>query len=355
MSLEIEAIEAFREGNVISLYKKGEGLEPLIEAVREKVDTFTHDLTTAKGRSATASLSAKVSKAKTFLDGLGKKLVEDQKREIKLVDESRKSMRDQLDQLRDEARAPLTAWENAEKQRLDDLESAIQELKEMGKPVDGATAQIYMEIHDKLSSIQIDDRYQERKVEAFSEQQKSLGWLATKITELNIAEAKKAELEKLRKEAEIRAKKDEEERLRQEGVERAKAEAEAKIAAEKTKVEQEAQAKEDQAKAKELEALRAKQEAEQKLKDAKEEHEKQIALVQKQLNEAQENAVRKAQAEAEAKIAEEKKREADETHNKKIKTEAKLAFMQIGLSQEDAVKVVIAICDNRIPHTKIRF
>ena len=348
MSLEIESIEAFQESNVISLYKKGEGLEPLIEAVRETVDNFTHDLSTAKGRSATASLSAKVSKAKTFLDGLGKKLVEAQKREIKLVDASRKSMRDQLDQLRDEARAPLTAWENAEKKRLEDLESAIQELKEMGKPVDGATAKIYMEIHDKLSEIKIDDRYQERKVEAFSEQQKSLIWLASKITELNIAEAEKAELEKLRKEAEIRAKKDEEERLRQEGVERAKAEAEAKIAQEKARIEQEA-------KAKELEALQAKQEAEQKLKDAKEEHDKQIALVQKQLNEAQENAARKSKAEAEAKIAEEKKREADAEHNKKIKTEAKLAFMQIGLSQEESVKAVIAICENRIPHIQIRF
>lgn len=355
MSLEIEAIEAFQEGNVISLYKKGEGLEPLIEAVREKVDTFEHDLTTAKGRSATASLSAKVSKAKTFLDGLGKKLVESQKKEIALVDASRKSMRDQLDALRDEARAPLTAWENAEKKRLDDLEMAIQEIVTMGKPVDGATAQVYMEIHDKLSEVKIDDRYQERKVEAFSEQQKSLGWLATKITEINIAEAEKAELAKLREEAEIRAKKDEEERLRREGEERAKAEAEAKIASEKARVEQEAKDKEDQAKARELDALRAKQEAEQKLKDAKEEHDKQIALVQKQLNEAQADAVKQAKEEADAKIAEAKKREADETHNKKIKTEAKLALMQIGLSQEDAVKVVIAICYDRIPHTQIRF
>ena len=202
MSLELEQIEAFQEGNVISLYKKGEVLEPLIEAVREKVDTFEHDLTTAKGRSATASLSAKVSKAKTFLDGLGKKLVESQKKEIALVDASRKSMRDQLDALRDEARAPLTAWENAEKKRLDDLEMAIQEIVTMGKPVDSATAQVYMEIHDKLSEVKIDDRYQERKVEAFSEQQKSLGWLATKITDLNIAEAEKAELEKLRAEKE---------------------------------------------------------------------------------------------------------------------------------------------------------
>jgi peptidoglycan DL-endopeptidase RipA len=344
MSLELEQIEAFQEGNVISLYKKGEGLEPLIEAVREKVDTFEHDLTTAKGRSATASLSAKVSKAKTFLDGLGKKLVESQKKEIALVDASRKSMRDQLDALRDEARAPLTAWENAEKKRLDDLEMAIQEIVTMGKPVDGATAQVYMEIHDKLSEVKIDDRYQERKVEAFSEQQKSLGWLATKITDLNIAEAEKAELEKLRAEKEELDRAKKEEALKLEGEARAKQEADDKIQAEKDRLEAELKVKEEESKAKELEALRAKQDAEKKLAEA-----------ETRAQQAEANAVKKAEEAKAQELAEAKKREADETHNKKIKTEAKLAFMQIGLSQEDAVKVVIAICDDRIPHTQIRF
>ena len=332
------------ESQILTLYTDGKGLDPLIDSVREAVREFNHDLTTDKGRKATASLAAKVSKAKTFLDGLGKDLVSDWKEKSKVVDSVRKSMRDELDALRDEARAPLTAWENAEKARLQALEESIERLKSYQERLEDESSSAYRNKLDLLKSITIDDSYEERKAEAFEIKEKAITFLELKIIDQEKVEAERAELERLRKEAEARAKADEEERLRKEGEERTKKEADEKIKAAFERAEAEKQKAIEESHRQELDARR-KAEAQEYAVNQAEERAKQ----------AEENARLKLDQEAKAKADADAKREANAKHNKKIKTEAKTALIELGIDEKMAVKIVMAIDENKIPNVTIHY
>lgn len=332
------------EPQILALYTEGKAMDPLIESVRETVRNFEHDLTTAAGRAKTASLSAKVSKAKTFLDALGKDLVSEWKEKSRVVDNVRKAMRDELDALRDEARAPLTEWEDAEKSRLSRLESSIACLKQYAIALENETSSAYKNKLDLIESIKIDDSYEERKAEAFEEKENAINFLKSKIATCEKREAEQAELEKLRAEAEARAKADREEALRKEGEQRAQREAEAKIKAEQARIEAEAKAKEEASARAELAARRATEEAERKLKESEE-----------RARMAEENTKRKAEAETKAIADETARREANAKHNKKIKTEAKECLIALGLDEKMAIAVVIAIDEKKIKNVSIAY
>lgn len=95
------------------------GLDPIIEAIEREARSLVPDISTASGRKSVASNAAKVAKAKTYLDDIGKSYVAELKELPKKIDAARKSMRDRLDALKDEVRAPLTEYEAAQ-QRLED-------------------------------------------------------------------------------------------------------------------------------------------------------------------------------------------------------------------------------------------
>ena len=102
------------ETTILAAFVAPAGLDPLIQQAKDLVDGFEHNVDSAGGRARTASLAAKVAKFKTRLDSMGKGLTADWKAKSKVVDNSRKEMRDTLDLLKIEARQPLTEWESAE-------------------------------------------------------------------------------------------------------------------------------------------------------------------------------------------------------------------------------------------------
>ena len=111
MSKQEKELVVIEPTTALAAFSKEGGLDTYVEQVREAVRNFEHDMGTATSRKRTASISAKVSKIKVKLDSLGKDSTADLKAKAKLVDASRKAMRDELDALRDEARKPLTDWE----------------------------------------------------------------------------------------------------------------------------------------------------------------------------------------------------------------------------------------------------
>lgn len=120
------------EKNVLVAFTDG-SLDPIIKQAKDLVDSFDYDLSTGVSRAKIASLSAKVSKFKVKLDDIGKDLTSDWKAKSLLVDKSRKKMRDELDELRDLARKPLTDWEDQQKVIADEKlakEKADQEAQE---------------------------------------------------------------------------------------------------------------------------------------------------------------------------------------------------------------------------------
>ncbi|RIJ02186.1 hypothetical protein DXK93_18560 [Achromobacter sp. K91] len=99
----------------LQVYSKPGGLDPWLDKIRAEVTGHVPDLKTKKGRDAIASLAFKVRKVKTALDGVGKEQVDRLKDIPKKIDAERKRMRDVLDALADEVRAPLDQRAQAER------------------------------------------------------------------------------------------------------------------------------------------------------------------------------------------------------------------------------------------------
>lgn len=310
MSTELIQVET---STVIDLYTKGEALDPLIESVRKTVESFEHDLSTQAGRKRTASLAAKVSKAKTFLDGLGKDLVSDWKQKAKVVDNERKRMREALDALRDQARAPLTELEEKEAEEQAKKDSFIADIRAyMEYPEGQETSSLYEARLKSLESVEIGDWLGDLEAQAHREKTGALAWLRTKIESMKKMEEEAAE--EIRRQAE---------------------------AAEKARIEREAQIR------KEAEA-RVMMEAEKMKREAEEAERRAIVAKEEAEKRAKEAEIRALRAKEEA-----LRSKPSTKITREMKTEAKLAIMQLGIDEIDAVNVVIAIIDGRIPHVRM--
>ncbi len=190
--------------NAIELFT-GEAMDPLIAQIKAIVDKHVPDVSTERGRKEIASLARRVASSKVILDDLGKDLVADWKEKAKKVDIVRKRMRDELDALRDQARLPLTQYENAE----------IEQLKQqaLNRELDQAWDEAHAE-----QALRERERVLREKEAEFARQE---------------AERKaKEETERLERE-----RKEREERIAREAADRAKREAEAAIQREKERAE----------------------------------------------------------------------------------------------------------------------
>jgi hypothetical protein len=222
------------------------GMDPLLEQIKDEVRSFVPDLSTVTGRKAIASLAAKVAKSKTYLDGLGKDLVADQKAAIKTVDAERKRMRDDLDLLKIEARKPLTDWEDAEKTRVEVLNKRLADIEAMSAEVNPETFEEYgseglRSILAIVESIAIDDSWQEFKLNAERAKEQVIGSLSLSMATRKKAEDDQAELDRLRLEQKEREQREHEERIANEAAQKAEREAAEKAEQERLRVEQEQQ------------------------------------------------------------------------------------------------------------------
>jgi len=109
----------------VTLFTEGDGIDAMLNDIRKQAASLVPDITTAKGRKEIASVAYAVAKTKTYLDGLGKELVDRYKEIPKRIDANRKMIRDTLDALKDEVRAPLTQYEEAEAARVEVLQARL--------------------------------------------------------------------------------------------------------------------------------------------------------------------------------------------------------------------------------------
>ena len=131
--------------------------------------------------------------------------------------------------------------------------------------------------------------------------------------------------------------------------------------------------KREEAEAKRVAELEAREaavrEAEEKVTAEKAEAERKIAMekveaerIEREKRIAEEFAARakmqaeqKAKAEADAKELAEKRRIANKTHRKTIEDEIHFSLTEMGLDEETAVGVLVALKENRIPHVTINY
>jgi len=117
----------------MEVFTKEDGLRPFIDKIINEVKTHVYDLDTDKGRKAIASLARKVGSSRNYLDECGKELVSGWKSKAKIVDNSRKAMREELTELQVTARSPLTEYEEAEHAKLVAAAAKAQRLEALEK------------------------------------------------------------------------------------------------------------------------------------------------------------------------------------------------------------------------------
>ena len=362
-----ELIEV-EEKSVLAAFVAGDGLDPIIAQARKLVDEFEPDLSTDKGRKAIASMAAKVAKLKVKLDDLGKDLVGDWKAKAKIVDGSRKKMRDELDELKARARAPLTEWENKEADRVKAHKEVVNRIDQLGTGTSYNGGQLYLdELKANLRLLNDVDisSLDEFELEAIKKKQRAIEALNLRIAAEQNRLDTEAELERMRAAEAEREQKEREEKIRQEAAnkEREKLLEEQK---EKTasieKSKREGIAREEAAKKAAEESDRQRNAAEERAKVEAENAEKnRIAAEQKAKDDAEiaaENARqieinRQKEVENQERIDKEK-READRLHVGEVRGAAKAGLMQF-VTEDVAKKIVMAINNNEIANVTINY
>ena len=327
----------------IQVYTDG-GMRPILDQIRAEVAGVVPDLTTVKGRKAIASLAAKVARSKTRLDALGKELTADQKAATKAVDAERKAMRDELDELRDDVRRPLTEWENKEKDRVASIKASIAGFGESIDVHPDTNAESWRVIVDQLNAAEINDDYAEFANEAATAKDHALTIARAKLVTAEAAEKAEA--------ARIEAQRIADEQARIERDKRVAAEATAKAqedAANEAQRVADARAAEDNRRERErLQAIADKQQAEANAQRKADE-----AVAEEKRKQAEKEAENKQIASDAAR--ELSRRKADTEHRRGINREALAGLVSAGLDDERAKAVLVAIVGGKIPHITINY
>lgn len=335
--------------------------------LKADVEAVPVDLATKKGRDAIASIAAKVRSEKARIDKDRLRLTKEWRDMTAQVNGAWNTIKDQLDTLAVEARAPLTDWEDAEKARVHDCQSIISEIKAAAVVEIDDTAASVRERGATIWNIALDpDKFGDMLPEAQSAKDATVATLKAALARLTQEEADRAELARLRAENEAReaeaarvaaaqeAARKEAEELRLYNERRAAAEKAEIERLERAKAEAAATAQREAEKAATAERERIEREHAEALAAERmkaEEAEKAAQAARDRI--AKEAADRKAEADRLA--AEQAKRDADQRHRTKVKSAAKDAIMTCGADEETARKIVMAIIAGEVPHVTLRF
>lgn len=384
MSAKTELAVVPPQETALAVYSTEKGLEPWLQVIRSKIDGFTPDISTRKGRDAIASMAYAVARSKTALDDVGKKLVADLKEVPKKIDAERKRVRDTLDSWQEEVRRPLNEWQAAEDARVDKHNDAIERIRLLAVDLDGITAEDLADRVAQLEAVALGDVWEEFEPEAARAKDKALAVLRAALAARQQYEAEQAELARLRAEAEARAKADHEAAIAREAAEKAQREAEEKAQAERDAaakreqalIDQAAQAQRDaERKVREAEAAAANQALQLKLAAEQAERQKlqaeadrvesirraeqdRIAAEQRQaaaVEQARLDEIARQNAAADEILRQEKLREADRAHKGAIYKAAKEAFIVNGMNEECARLAVKLIASGFIPAISIKY
>jgi colicin import membrane protein len=410
-------IAEFMPTNPVAVLVDEKKYSEFYKRVKAEVAAHVPDLSTEKGRKEIASLAYKVTRSKTAIDAAGKKLNEEATAKIAVVNASRRKIREELEALAEEVRAPLTKWEEAELDRLAKIEAVLSRIEGIQVSIEDGSNFISDRV-EEVNSIEIEPEvFQERVDEGNGVKKKALQMLGTALERARKHEADQAELAKLREAAE----KAEAERLERERVENEKAEREAAEARRREDEDRGASnalnyikgirsgliggqpqpfvillhdletrfVMEDYAERHREAIIAARDEAHSHLTsemerdaekrradDAAAEQERVIAaekaarveadrVAQEKIAKAEaeaaaikkaaEDAERERQRKADDDRREDEKRAADRKHRGEIMAAAKKAVMALGLKEDTAKKIVLAIVANEIPNVTLRF
>mgnify|MGYP003385566499 CR=1 FL=1 len=381
----------------------------ILAEIARKVNAFKPDVSTVKGRDAMRSLAAEIASSKVALVKIGKGLTEEWRKQTAAVNAECNIVEERMNELREKVRAPLTAWEREEKDRVAGHEAAIKAIIDLGDFGGSFIDPPLVDVIARLDQVEnLPERdWKEFSTRALDAKVATIQKLARMRDEIGRREAEQAELKRFR-EAEAERARIEAERLQAEADRRreaeiaeqarlkAEAEAQRLMAEEKQRA---AQAAEEAAEKARLEieqeqeraaqAKRDAEEAEARAAKAEQDRLQAIAQAEKDRLAAIEAAEMQRRADADraehmrveaaakaerdrlaaieterARVAEEKrqadeaaaKRKADNEHRGKILGEAKDALIaHAEVDEATARRVLLAIGKGLVPHVGVTF
>ncbi|HGW2957020.1 TPA: hypothetical protein ACNP37_005805 [Raoultella ornithinolytica] len=321
---EITDLVVIEKKNAMAVFTNNDQLDPLIEAIEKEARSLVPDVTTKKGRDAIASMAHKVARSKTYIDNAGKDLVAELKALPKQIDESRRVARERLDALKDEVRRPLTEWE-AKQERIK-AEEAMNALH--------AEALAMNEEFDRQLAARIESDHEMALLmnDAFDREQADKAAEAERQRIAHEEEIKRLAAAAAAREVEQRAQREREEAAHREAVLKAQAEQ-----AERDRIAAEQKAEAEKQAAVEAERRKAQEEADRIRREAEQREQARLA-------------------EEKRKADEQARREADVKHRKAVGVEVVKALVaNTSLTREQAIEVLTAVKDGRIPHTGISY
>lgn len=342
--------------SAVALFTEGQGVAELLADIRQKATSLVPDITTAKGRKEVASIAHAVARTKTYLDGLGKEQTDKFKEIPKRIDANRKQIRDTLDALKDEVRAPLTQYEAAEEARVAALQSRLARLNELGSSasIEIAAADLQVMLNE-VEQNALDDTWQELLPQATVAKELAAKRLGEALAARLKYEAEQAELEQLRQKQAEQDRIDRERLIAEQAAEQARREEE-----NRQRLEREA------AQHREQEAQRQAQVAQQAAEQARRDSEAaELARQQAEANaarQAEEAAARAAEQERQRiadeqrrKAAEDAARAADMEHRRTINNAILMDLMGLGIDEGKAINLIKHIAGNKIDHLTINY
>ncbi|UYH29377.1 hypothetical protein [Klebsiella pneumoniae] len=305
-----------------TLYRAG-GLDAYLEQIRQAVNEVP-DLTTKKGRDRVASLAAQVSRSKTAIEKPGREYLKRLKEAVRPAEAEIKRFVDAYDELRDATRKPLTEWE-AEQERIkaeEAMNALHAEALAMNEEFDRQLAARIESDHEM--ALLMNDAFDREQADKAAEAERQRIAHEEKIKRLAAAAAAR--------EVEQRAQREREEAAHREAVLKAQAEQ-----AERDRIAAEQKAEADKKAAVEAERRKAQEEADRIRREAEQREQARLA-------------------EEKRKADEQARREADVKHRKAVGTEiVKALLANTSLTRDQAIEVLTAVKDGRIPHTGISY
>lgn len=243
---------------LLEIFKDGKKLDAIYTRIEKMALGLVADVTTKEGVSQIKTCARQIASAKIKVDDAGKKVKAELNRLPDLIDENRRNFREKMEALQEEIRRPVTEIEEREKE--------IEDIKAMHLAVAMSGSAIIKQQLEKVKAIELTA---EKWKESLAKAEKAVaGEISAMTIMLEAAEKREQEareLEELRKKKEEADRIIREQKIKEEAEHRAKAEAEARAAAEKARLEREKAEAERRA----AEAEKARQEAEEKARNAK--------------------------------------------------------------------------------------
>lgn len=340
----------------VDLFTEGQGVAELLADIRKQATSLVPDLSTAKGRKEIASIAFSVAKTKTYLDGFGKELTDKYKEIPKRIDANRKLIRDYLDALKDEVRAPLTQYEAAEEARVAALQSRLARLNELGSSasIEIAAADLQVMLNE-VEQNALDDTWQELLPQATVAKELAAKRLGEALAARQKYEAEQAELEQLRQKQAEQDRIDRERLIAEQAAEQARREEENRQRLEREAAqhrEQEAQRQAQVAREREEQARRDAEAAEL----ARQQAEANAArMAEEAAARAAEQERQRIEQEQARKQQEDERRAADMEHRRTINNAILMDLMGLGIDEGKAINLIKHIASNKIAHLTINY